>query len=270
MKRILLAIKSLECCRSAFSFVSRLISDTNYHIDLVHIFDINTTTLASSSGIVIHEAIAEKKEETQRWLQQLMTILPEKHRGQVFAIYGIQVSAEIVRCANDVNCHLIVTALRGSYNIVDRIIGTVTQQIFNKAERPVLAVPFNAEFSQINEILFPSNVSHFSHIKEKDEDDLDWVLSQHDLWADAKINMIHIHEGKQGLDIVENNYPYSSMRLIHSFSKTVEEGLLKYIKKKKFDLIVLQKVNRSFWEDIFHKSITKSILFNSKAPVLLV
>ena len=50
---------------------------------------------------------------------------------------------------------------------------------------------------------------------------------------------------------------------------TVAEGLNDYAVRHRIDLIVMARPNRDFWENIFHKSVTKAMALNTKLPILI-
>ena len=52
--------------------------------------------------------------------------------------------------------------------------------------------------------------------------------------------------------------------------ENVEDGILNYIENKNFDLLVVVAHQRGFWEKLFHKSISKSLVKHATMPILVL
>lgn len=270
MKKILFATNHSQTCTNAFNFLKDMCHESSCVIDIIHVFQLNVAVLNSTSDSVIEGAIESRKEQETEKLTAMLGKLKPIQRGDAIVLYGLNPASDISGFANKRKYDFIVAGMRENYKLLDRLLGSVVYDIFMHAKCPVFSIPQDAHFKPVQAILFPSEICNFSQIEEKDESDLDWLLSQYDVWPEAKIHMLHIHEGEGNLDIIENNYPYSSMKLIHSFADSIEKGMLKYLEKGEAELLALQKSKRSFWEHLIHKSVTKSILYQSKIPVVLL
>ena len=50
----------------------------------------------------------------------------------------------------------------------------------------------------------------------------------------------------------------------------VGEGLERFANEKRADLIVMTTGKRSFFEEMFHRSITQKMVYNTKIPLLVM
>ncbi len=61
--------------------------------------------------------------------------------------------------------------------------------------------------------------------------------------------------------------PEIAFHLVNIDHKDVFSGLNAYARQHQIDLMVMATAHRSFIKDLFHKSITKKMVFNTKIPL---
>jgi len=268
VQKIVLATDFSESCENALSYIKQMIQGTDVKVELVHVYDIPITTVSYATPQIAKQLLKDKKAQIIEELQTLSNLLPEANQGEVQAIYGVYPSSDIAYYASSIEADLIVMALRQKYSFIDRMMGTVTAHTIEKSAIPVLAIPNGAQYEPINNILFPTEMHSNGQLNEQEEDALEWLAGFWELCEQPEVDMVHINTDK-GIDIEYKNRPLPNMNFLESYAKSVDEGILNIIDKKPVNLLAFYKPNRSFWERLYHSSVTRKLLFQSRLPVLI-
>jgi len=272
MKKILLASDFSESCQNSLQYVMSLTEGKDIKIDLIHVYDMPASTIAHLPAYAVSNFLEKKKDSVIEQLNQLRNQLPVNQKGDIHAVYGVYPSSEIVHHAQKNNADLIVVALRQKYSLIDRMIGTVTAHTIEKSKIPVLAIPNGAQYEPIERILFPTTILDAGALSDKEEAALDWLC---DFWGDCnqpEIEMVHINQGNNdgnSVDVQHSHQLLPDMKFIVSESKKVDEGILKVMEKEAVNLLAFYKPNRTFWERLYHSSVTRKLLFQSRLPLLV-
>lgn len=269
MNKILIALDFSESCDNAISYVKELIKDTSIVVDMIHIYSLPTTTLTNMPVHVAEKVLESSKEHVIQQLNEKMLLLPSKNQGEKFPVYGIYPSSDIVEKAKSIKADLIVMALRQKYSMIDRFIGTVTAHAMAKTAIPVLAIPNGSVFKKSCKVLFPTEQPYSKTLTDEMADLLERLFDYCALFDNPQINMVHINKG-DGVDIVYNHKPMSDIKFIVSNANSVEQGIKNILVKKELDLIAIQKKTRSFWERLYHSSVTRKLLFQARLPILII
>ncbi len=159
-------------------------------------------------------------------------------------------------------------ALRQKYSLVDRLMGTVTAHTIEKSDIPVMAIPSGCQYLKIDHILFPSAMNNYHNLSDSEEEALFWLYNFSNFLDYPTVQFVHVVLG-EGVDISFNNKPFPDMKYTQAFAKNVEEGIHHQISKNSFQLISFYKEHRSFWERLYHSSLTRKLLFKSRIPLLV-
>ncbi len=269
MKTILFATDFSDSCYNAFQYLKEIIVDDEVKVDIINVYDIPVTTLLAISHNAVKGMIEERKSVVVDLLHEQMQELPENARGEIYARYGTQPSTEISQVSGKKNYALVVMALRQKYSLFDRIIGTVTAQTINQTSVPVLAIPNGAKFQPIENILFPTNIIPGEDLSPNEEDAM---LSLHDFWSMSNspvINLIHVSPDNENLDVIHKKLVFKNIDFIHTHARSVEDGLFSYFNRSDAQMLAFYKPERSFWERLYHSSLTRKILYKSRIPVIV-
>lgn len=179
---------------------------------------------------------------------------------------------EIVRLSKEETTTMIVMGSTGQSDVVDRIIGSVSSSVVQKAHCPVLLIPKGAKYFKYKNILFASNY------ESADQEILDKMIGFNNHFK-AALHFIHVNiKGKDRLyDPVENvifeklfaeGDPDFSFNLASVISSSVIKGLFQYSDENNIDLIVLANRQRGFFESVIGESMTKKIALRTHLPIL--
>jgi len=268
MKKILLAVDFSESCTNAIRYVNELVHNKDITVDMVNVYSVPIPTITTITPDIAESVLRDCKDSSQKILEELMNLIDLKNRGSMHAVYGIYPSSDIIDVARTINADLIVMALRQKYSLIDRFIGTVTANTISKSPIPVLAIPNGASFEKSCSVLFPTEERYTSKMKESFVTEINNLINYCKLYPESTIYLVHIDEGN-GIDIRFKYPDYSNVRFIASNAASVEEGVKNTIDNYSIDLIAIHKKSRTFWERLYHSSLTRKLLFRARLPLLI-
>ncbi len=181
---------------------------------------------------------------------------------------------EIQKLSSQEEVDLIIMGTTGSgSNRISKMIGSVSSGVAQKANCPVLLVPPEASFEGIKNMLYAGN---YESAKGQVLNDISELAEK----FEADIHLVHIaKEASLGTNpiqevVLERLFKKVAPELKFEFhtmaSEKVWEGLDKYARTNDIDLIVLVTRQRSFWESLSHKSLTRKMIFYSEVPLLVM
>lgn len=165
-----------------------------------------------------------------------------------------------------------VMGTAGGAGLQRKLFGSVSIQVSKNAHCPVLFVPEQTEPGDFENILCASD---FNLLDEQ-------AVQQSVLFAERFKAQIHfVHVGIAGEHNLEANYEHLSKAYSASephkpfiFSKMVSDdivgSLYEYAFYHRIRLLVFVTCQRSFWDNLLHKSITDEALASSDLPMLVI
>jgi len=267
--KILIAVDFSESCQNAVKYISDLVTGTDIRVSLIHVFSLSLTEyssyLPSDKNDLIHKRM-EKHVESLTALRD--NGLPESNRGEIYARYGVYPTNETISKAAANNYDLIVTAMRQKYSLIDRLIGTVTASIFSNSDIPVLAIPNGTTFNNSNSLLHPTSEKYSGSYLNETGGEVSKLSAISELFKIEQIYIVHVEQG-DGLEIKYTPQDNSSLHFVCYRADTAHEGIFDVISKYEINIIAIRKTDRSFWERLYHNSLTRKLLFQSRTPILV-
>lgn len=230
----------------------------------------------------LDKIIKEIEEETEHSLESIADRLNDKIKRD--NLHGVQISWDmnkgnavdcILQQANEYQPGLIVIGTRGSELEGIRSFGSVTAQLIDKAQLPVLTVPKN--YNGISAKL-PKHVLYATDFDQTDFSALRRLVSFIKPF-NSKLFCVHAAvDDSAGMDELQmKNIKKYLVDTVDNYDlecgllKTVDlrQGIEDFIKEREIDVMALTKHKRGFFERIFKPSITKKFLFQSHIPLLV-
>jgi nucleotide-binding universal stress UspA family protein len=183
--------------------------------------------------------------------------------------YGF-ISDKIVDIAQEVKADMIVMGTKGAHNLIDRWLGTNAQKVMKAAHCPVWIIPEKAALK------FPSNILYAADFQE------DEVAATHTVMEIARslyahCNVLHLHDyfelnvGHQVeamAGFLEDEFEKDDISVAHLKRQDILKGLETYVNTHKPDVLAMAVHDKSFFNRIFEKSITKHFVQEAKLPIL--
>lgn len=167
---------------------------------------------------------------------------------------------------------LIVMGTTGRGGVGRDLFGSVSTEVSRIAHCPVLFAPVGAEFHGFNNVLYASNFDSLDALRIKQAVTFARRFG-------GRMHFVHVGPpGEKALDLerklFEVDYQHSSPEYPFLFSRMigddVVEQLNEYALYNKIDLMVLVTHQRTFWESLLHKSITRKALVGAGLPLLIM
>jgi len=176
---------------------------------------------------------------------------------------------EILDSAKENEAELIVMGTTGDSSRIKKWFGSVSTKIMNDAKIPVLLVPDGARYQGVANIMFA-----FDDIR-LDLAVVDQLVNFADTFG-AKIHLVHMQDEKNQdpgfylQEQVKDKYDADKIELVSLYDKDVVSALSDYAKWNAIDVIAMATEQRSFFNNVFHDSVTKKMSMHSDVPLLIL
>lgn len=176
---------------------------------------------------------------------------------------------EVLALTEEFKIDLIIMGTHGASGITELILGSNAASIIEKATIPVLAIPHNIEYKDIENIVYAyddikSGLPKFNRLLEFAK------------IYDSEITLLHIIEfdkdtaelNKKEFEKIKENFNYGKIRLELVKEEKVLEGINDYVNSNDVDILAMTIKKRSLFDKIFSKSLTKKMAYHTKIPLL--
>lgn len=272
MKTILVPTDFSECSINAAYYALNLAKIFNSSITLLNAYHVPTVG-ASYSLKGLNE---ELKKDSNSQLENIKKKFNNDFKNieintrSSFGLGVTEILDELYRKEYD----LIVMGTTGASGIKGVLLGSTTSAIIGSTKTPIMAVPLNVEYvtpkifslaSDLKKINSPNNIDFLASLATKLNSKIN-IIKVLDNNTDDKSNneetqikILDIDEALKGLkhefQIIETD--------------NIEAELLKRTKNIDNILTIIHK-KRSFFEGIFHKSLSKKLAMHTKSPLLIL
>ncbi len=178
---------------------------------------------------------------------------------------------EIVHFAEEGDMVVMGTTGTGK-KMLEKVFGSVSSYVAQHAGVPVLLIPQEASYREAREVMYASNYAR------ADEALLKRALTELGLQP-GLVHFVHADQ-ESGVDcqVAEVRYEQLQsgdgaalpMQFVELNCERIVEGLYRYASEQEIDLIVMGTVHRNFLERLFHRSVTREMIYHSTIPLLIM
>ncbi|GAB2776614.1 universal stress protein [Salinimicrobium soli] len=276
MKFVLLPTDFSENSLNAISYALELYSEEECTFKLLYCYKVNDYQEESRlTPIPAPEKLKAAHIQAERRLKQLGDQLSQKEKGQ-FHFQHISENKNLVTAIREqitlIHPELIVIGTQGHTGDTEVVYGSNTVNIMEEIVRcPVLAVPANARFKGISEIVLAN-----SYKIELNTNDLNYLL-QLTARFKAAIRVLHImeegglnrsqHENKQALKerLKSSNHSFHSLEFLN-----IPLGIYSFTESRGSEMIAFINKKHTFFENMLFSPVYKNLAHYSKVPVLVL
>jgi nucleotide-binding universal stress UspA family protein len=179
---------------------------------------------------------------------------------------------QVVSVAENKSAELIIMGTYGTKNLESLLFGNNTSMVIERANCPVLSVPFDVPFRVPYKMLFATNFAFH---------DLEGVTQMAAVARafDAQLTIAHVMTDDDARDH-EEELMHSFLKEIRSLTdyekinnilisdKTVNEGLDAIVAETKADMIAISMQKRGIFEQFFNPGIARKFASHSVIPLL--
>jgi nucleotide-binding universal stress UspA family protein len=261
MKKILFPTDFSEVSQHALRYAIDFAKEFNAIIDVWTVYELAAVDAANLPPIYLEEMIKEKREGLEAQMSQFVKDIPQVLMGQSGLQYGIDVSYEIDKLAE--NYDLIIMATQGERSRLEKWLGSITTHVLRHSPCPVLVIPKQATFNKWFKMVYATNF-------EEGEDTVLTKLKDFSTFLRSPIEFIHV------VKPIDDRHPVGSSKTIfeglgpiHQISnEEVVDGIFQFLKANEPAILALYMPTRGFIGDLLHKSVSKLITFQIDRPIL--
>lgn len=271
MKHILIPVDFSDASRNAFRYAidfSKQLKPES--IKLTHVFLPETT-----GEVDFIPPVAEIMKSREKMLQAFYDEMKE-----AYAPFPCHISTEVkvgfpadeLTKASE-NFDLVIMGKTGDSNLLDRIFGSVSSSVSQRAYCPVLLVPAEARYTNYQHIVYAS------YYKPSDRDMVEQLMAFNANF-NAHLHFVHVREDEDDSlaegqaqifkELFEKGEPGFSFDMAEVENDAVDEGLSQYAHDNGADLVVMATRHRGFWENIVHSSQTKRMALTTNLPLIVL
>lgn len=278
MKQILIPTDFSENAWNALKYGLELFKKTKCTFYLVHVNPIPPhsgagTSLRAAADNFRDSILKESKLELQLLLNRIQKEIPlnAKHTFEPLALYDFFVDS-IIRESKNKKIDLIIMGTKGASGLKKATIGSNTGDVITKVKCPLLAVPEDAEYTDLKEIAFPTDYQIDYNMKVLD------ALIEIATANKVELRILSItKKGGELSDEQQKNKDFIHDYLVdvdHSFHSLtdlkLEAAVQAFTESRDIDMIAMVAKNLNFFERILFRPEVKNISYHTKLPFLVL
>lgn len=265
MKKILVPTDFSDNANNALQYAINIGNFFEAEIHLLNIYEVRSTTGSFKS---VREYILEDVERDI--FNTIQKYKPSISGNTTLVGRGVEGSTVDVICSIATHEHfdLIVMGTQGASGLKEIFLGSKTSGVMKNSEAPLLAIPNDVQYKPIKDIVFPVDTGIVADRKLL-RPMLELVDSYH-----SSVKVLHLETEKTeeqydpGIDflLAGINHSYHSIMSADTINNLVNQ----FVIEEEADMICMIRRERNFWDNMFHRSVTKKEIFDSPVPLLVL
>jgi nucleotide-binding universal stress UspA family protein len=269
MKTVIVPTDFSENATNAVRYAAALANQVKAKLVIVNIINLPSTPLGGGNFILPDAQMEDDyKEELNRLSEELQLSYGLNLKIETICQYGFFLASlnELVKTKA---ADLVIMGTKGATNFLDKLVGTNTSLFIKMTTCPVLVIPYEAIFSGIK------NIAYASDFECEETNYLQQLFCiAEPLQAEVSIINIlterqhNIFCNNQVIRDITRNFPDDNFSIAQIQEKDIIEGIHQFMQDKQADVLAVSIHERSFFENLFHKSISRQLIYSSTLPLL--
>lgn len=280
---ILLATDYSEAVMNAERYAVQFAKATNARLVFFHVYPapvvFPSQTVEYIRNIDTERILLAEKKRLMAHRDELFRSLHASKASlasECIAVEGTNVGKEIRKAADGLRVNFIIVGTHGVTGFRELFLGSHSWDVMRKSNVPVLAIPKDALFTGIKNIVFGTAY------REEEFPVIDFLIGFAKQF-ESTLTILHVtnyvlsEEFEKSLferfrnDVLER-FPYSKMEVRLYINEVVAEGINRYCADNKIDVLVMSIPKLSIFEKIFASglSMTRKMSFHTHIPLLAV
>lgn len=283
-KRILVAVDfstySMKACQTAFSIAKEL----DAKVKILHVYNnIYFPTQIPFADALKNDGDVSILDKSRKQMLDLCVEIDKNIEAGKFPSVNYSsslregiVEEEIESFIEEYKPMLLVLGKRGTNDNRTNILGSVTADIIEMTDIPVLAIPENSSFEGAKDV---RHIAFFTNIHRRDIYSFDYLVNHLLPYKGLKITLVHIitdaRNGKWSesdlLKLQESfTQKYSDMNISYKLINETDfvQGIKDFIETEKVDIVAVNTQRRSLWGRMFLPSNSRKILASLNVVLL--
>jgi nucleotide-binding universal stress UspA family protein len=233
---------------------------------LINSYEVRSTaaTLINIEEIAHQESMIHLGNESER----LMEVYPNL-KIENWSKSGSTVNV-INRCLKNYDADLVVVGSKGMSKLDTILIGSTASTVIRGVDKPVLTIPLEAKFTQMENIVFGSDL-----VNSNKADNIAFAEALKSRFnarvsaATVKTNKAELTKEEQVIfDQLKKTDVMDDVSIIREAD--ISTGLMNFCKVSSADLLIVVAKHTSFFKRFFHKSITNDLVNHEMLPILVL
>ena len=270
MVNILVPTDLSELSKIAVQYAIKIANKMEGNITLLHVINIIQPTRATMRlrlKSLEQELLDIAKEDLEALVKDISKTTKTNVPIKIKIVKGSSFNDSVKKEAKRLRTGLIVMGTRGASGLKKYVMGSNTASVIEISHVPVLAVPELGSFKNFKNVVYASDLTHL----EKELKTLIPYLEK----FDSTVHLIHVAQSPKTVSIIERKIDsvvqktgYKNVVVRVIVNKHVDEAIDQYVDVIKADLLTMFTHERSFYEKLFDRSMTRKMAFHSKVPLL--
>lgn len=274
MGKILVPVNFSVCSLRGMAVAIELAKKMNHSLLLVHVTPLANTApdsgfMAIDMGLEMQQ-VKDAGEELKKIALPWEVAMPTGCGIETLSLLG-DLATSVAQLVEDHRVDFVVMGTNGTKGTFEKWLGSNTWQVAKALSVPLLAIPESIGGEAFRKVLYATN---FESGESKALDWLEEWLNQ----LDASLTVVHIdteagqHVTRTEVNIEErrNNDVAQQIHYLQLTDESAVSGLEHYLQLESYDLLAVTHPKRGFWDELFHKSVTKELLSNASIPILVL
>lgn len=269
--RILVPTDFSPVANNALHYAIGLSKKTNSRIHLLHIKSVPAMDISFPAET--YQLIMQEMEEiTKQGFEKLehSILKPSGVQYEFHDSTGF-VNDEIVEFSKDHHIDLIVMGTTGASGLQEILVGSNTASVIGKSDIPVLIIPPSSAYKEARHILYSSDYT------EPEFPAVSRLMFFAELF-DARVTILHVKtasdkyfdSGQNFFVRNRDNISHEDITIVNKEDMEVTEAIEKQIAENQVDMLVMAKHSRSFFDRLFHRSLSKRMAYHTTIPLLIL
>lgn len=271
MNKIICPVDFSPLSHMALKVAAKLAVDFNVELTVLHVVHFPIANELPDQAILATGILDDLEKEKKKLTQWLHDLAPEHNALKSKVIVKTGFLLEELHALGDRES-LIVSGTSGTNDFTNKLLGSITGDIFYKGVSPVLLIPQAYHHQPFLNICFATD------LMAAPQWDVHEIIALGRRWG-AHIAFLSVMDDVKRIDVeaVENSFVHQYLRdsgyentSFHlSQASSPVEGIKAFMREQKTDLLVLTHKERSFWRALFEKSTSGAFVAHPEMPVLL-
>lgn len=278
MKNVLLPTDFSENSWNAIQYAIHFFNSTECHFYLLHINNLNQYIPVDESttfGTYHYDYtyIDGTKQKLRKFIKRISQLGPNRDIHKFFVLSETGFFIDTIRnIVKEKQIDFIVMGTKGASGITEFILGTNTADVITKVKCNTLAVPENAKFSPVRNIVFPTDLNLNYHMEVLQP--LIEIILPHD----GSLRILHNSKNNKNLDnvlnenleLLEDYFSNVNKSFHHVTDEKLEDAVQHFVEDRDIDLICMVAKNLNYFQQLFFHSRVEKISYHTDKPLLVL
>lgn len=226
----------------------------------------------SGSFMSMSDKIMEiSEEELKKELEYTLSSFPQYSNLKITPLLGRGGPVDgIAALKKQYPIDLIIMGTKGASGLTKLLVGSVTTSVVKNTELPVLMIPAKVQFSPLKKLVFSSDFPN----KVNKEVLLPMVQLVEKFEAELSLLNVLVASSEKSeiqkeLELLQtSSFEKLNTKIALVEGDSVSLAIENYCKNNNIDLLTVVSHHNKFFDNLFHKSVSKELLFHANLPIL--